>query len=379
MRRTLVAGAPEAGAIRSAAVIGLYSTLPLLATWLGVALFVDALFLVFITIKYSPIVSRIFEHQPTFMPLRVPCGESGETVDFTTDDGVRLSGTFLRSRAFEQAGLIVYCHEYLSDRWSYHPYLDHLRDLGFDLFTFDFRNHGESASEPGYAPLQWTTDREVRDLRAALKVLRSRPDRDPAGFGLFGVSRGGTTGLLAASSEPDVWGVITDGAFPTHGTMVPYIRRWCEIYVPNPILRGLLPSWLFGLVAWTGRWQTERRLNCVFPNVEAAVARLAPRPWLMIHGESDSYISPQIARALYDRGKKYKELWLVKEAKHNRCRETDPAGYRERIRSFLERFAPRRPWLAGPEVSRVASSTGSLADGFSSADISTEVASPVAG
>ncbi len=48
--------------------------------------------------------------------------------------------------------MIVYCHEYLSDRWSYHPYVDHLRDLGFDLFTFDFRNHGESENEPGYGP-----------------------------------------------------------------------------------------------------------------------------------------------------------------------------------------------------------------------------------
>ena len=119
--------------------------------------------------------------------------------------------------------MIVYCHEYLSDRWSFHPYLDHLRDLGFDIFTFDFRNHGESESEPGYAPMQWTSDREVRDLRAALAYLRSRPDRDPAGFGLFGVSRGGTTGLLVAPAERDVWGVITDGAFPTQGTMVAYI------------------------------------------------------------------------------------------------------------------------------------------------------------
>ena len=91
--------------------------------------------------------------------------------------------------------MIVYCHEFLSDRWSFQPYLDHLRDLGYDLFTFDFRNHGESPAEPDYAPMHWTTDHEVRDLRAALAYLRTRPDHDPAGFGLFGVSRGGTTAL----------------------------------------------------------------------------------------------------------------------------------------------------------------------------------------
>ena len=43
--------------------------------------------------------------------------------------------------------------------------------------------------------MHWASDREVRDLRAALAYLRTRPDRDPAGFGLFGVSRGGTTAL----------------------------------------------------------------------------------------------------------------------------------------------------------------------------------------
>ena len=73
--------------------------------------------------------------------------------------------------------MIVYCHEYLSDRWSYYPYVNHLRDLGFDVFTFDFRNHGESESEPGYEPMQWTSDREVRDLRAALgdAAVAARP------------------------------------------------------------------------------------------------------------------------------------------------------------------------------------------------------------
>jgi pimeloyl-ACP methyl ester carboxylesterase len=361
-------------------VSGLQSAFPLIAAWLAVPLFFLVLFVVFVTIKYSPIVSRYFQHQPPFMPLRVSPSDVGETVDFTADDGLRLRGTYLPCRTSEQAGVIVYCHEYLSDRWSYRPYIDHLRDLGFDLFSFDFRNHGESETERGYGPMQWTTDREVRDLRAALETLRLRPDRDPAGFGLFGVSRGGTTSLVAAATEPDVWGVVTDGAFPTHGTMVPYIRRWCDLYIPNPILRSLLPSWFFNLVAWTGRRHTEHRLNCRFPSVEAAAARLAPRPWLMIHGESDSYISPEIAQVLFDRGKEFKELWLVKDAKHNRCRETDPAGYAMRIERFLERFAPRRPWLAQPGALRVASVTDGMADGFSSADISNnEVASPVAG
>ncbi len=211
--------------------IGLQSAFPLVAAWLAVPLFFLVLFVVFLTIKFSPIVSRYFQHQPPFMPLRVSPSDRGETVEFTTDDGLRLAGTYLSSRTPEQAGVIVYCHEYLSDRWSYLPYIDHLRDLGFDLFTFDFRNHGESQSEPGYGPMQWTTDREVRDLRAALETLRQRHDRDPAGFGLFGVSRGGTTGLVTAAMRArrlgrhHRWGVSdprNDG--PVHPSLVRPVR-----------------------------------------------------------------------------------------------------------------------------------------------------------
>ena len=99
----------------------------------------------------------------------------------------------------------------------------------------------------------------------------------------------------------------------------------------------------------------------------------------LIHGARDSYISAEIAQSLYQRGKKYKELWLVPEAKHNRCRETDPVGYAARLLSFFERFAPRRPWLAEPAASAVEALPVSLADRFSSAGISSEVASPVAG
>ncbi len=186
--------------------------------------------------------------------------------------GFDLRGSYLRARTDEQAGVIVYCHEYLSDRWSFHPYLDHLRDLGYDLFTFDFRNHGTSDLDPDYAPLQWTTEHEIHDLRGALAYLRTRDDHDPAGFGLFGVSRGGTTALIVAAAEADVWGVVTDGAFPTRERWSRTSSAGREIYVPSAFLRGLIPMWLFGFPG------LER------PALDGAVAELPvsqrrSRPW----------------------------------------------------------------------------------------------------
>ena len=111
----------------------------------------------------------------------------------------------------------------------------------------------QSDAEPGYQPLQWVTDHEVRDLQAALAYLRTRPDRDPAGVGLFGVSRGGGDGpLRRRRATRGVWGVITDGAFPTRGTMLAYILRWAEIYVgASPSSGGSCPIWVFEFLGWS--------------------------------------------------------------------------------------------------------------------------------
>jgi pimeloyl-ACP methyl ester carboxylesterase len=298
-------------------------------------------FLLYVVLKYSPKVERIFQEMPMFLPLRIARVEGGEDVQFETKDGLSLAGTYFKARTPKRSGVVVFCHEYLSNRWSFQPYADHLRDLGFDLFTFDFRNHGESPSDPVYKPLQWVTNHEELDLDAALSYLRSRPDADPAGVGCFGVSRGGGTALCVAARDPRVWGVITDGAFPTRGTMLAYSLRWAEIYVGNPLFWKAVPVFVFDFLGWFARRRTERKLHCRYANVERAVARLAPRPWLAIHGQKDAYIGVNIAKALFERAGEPKELWIVAGAKHNRCREKDSVAYLDRVATFFTRFGPR--------------------------------------
>jgi pimeloyl-ACP methyl ester carboxylesterase len=307
-----------------------------------VSLLCLVMFLSYLVIKYGPVIVRVFEERPVFMPLKVVPREQGEVVRFPTDSGLELTGSYLARRNRERAGLLVFCHEYLSDRWSCFPYVDHLRDQGYDVFTFDFRNHGSSDGEQDYEPMQWATDREVRDLRAALRYLRGREDHDPAGFGLFGVSRGGSTALVVGSEEFDVWGVVTDGAFPTRGTMTSYMVRWAEIYVRSQVFLATVPRWIYAFVGDMSRLRAQRRRNCRFPNIETAARRLSPRPLLMIHGERDTYIGPDIARSLFDYARDPRELWIVPDAKHNRCRECHPEDYEARVAQFMARSAPRR-------------------------------------
>jgi len=300
-------------------------------------------FVVYLVVRYAPIVGRVFEEMPLLLPLRVPPEPGGQDVRFPTRDGLELAGSYFPANTETRTGVVVFCHEFLGDRHSFLPYAGALRDDGFDVFTFDFRNHGGSQSEPGYRPMQWVSNREVRDLLAALAYLRKRPDADSAGFGLFGISKGGSTALCVAGKDPSVWGVATDGAFPIRGTMTSYIRRWAQIYTKGQFYEPYLPGWIFAFVAWAGRVRTQYRRDCRFPDVERAVAKLGPRPWLMIHGEKDAYIGPEIARTLFAEAKGPKDLWIVPKAKHNRCREAMPEAYRERLRDFFRRSGPRRP------------------------------------
>ncbi len=145
-----------------------------------------------------------------------------------------------------------------------------------------------------------------------------------------------------AAKDPGVWGVTTDGAFPTRGTMLAYILRWAEIYVGlQDLLEARADPGVSISSRWSSRKRIQRKLKCRFPDVERGTARLAPRPLLMIHGEKDSYIGPGIARGLFAAAGDPKELWIVPKAKHNRCREVAGTEYSDRVAAFFLANAPR--------------------------------------
>ena len=137
--------------------------------------------------------------------------------------------------------------------------------------------------------------------------------------------------------------MVTDGAFPTHGTMTAYILRWAEIYVRSKLFLAVVPLWIYSFLGWVSRLRSQRRLNCRFPDIETAVAPpLAapvaddPRRARCLHRAGDRPLLFALAR-------EPKEIWLVPDAKHNRCRECEPEAYAARVIEFLGRYAPRRP------------------------------------
>src|SRR5439155_16578297 len=137
-------------------------------------------------------------------------------------------------------GVILFGLEFGSNRWAAVPACTDLRAAGFDVFAYEPRNQGESDVQPGFDPMQWITDREVADCRAAVEYLKKRPDADPRGIGLYGFSKGANAGLIVAADDPIIKCAVTDGAFGTYSVVVPYIRYWYSFYKEQYSLHGLL-------------------------------------------------------------------------------------------------------------------------------------------
>ncbi len=286
--------------------------------------------------RYTPQIRRIFEERPLFQPTRGEPLPGAKELAVRTCEGLMLRGSYLATPLRPARGLVLFCHEFMGDRWSGQSYWPMLLEAGFDIVAFDFRNHGASDSLAGYSPMHWLTQYEVSDMLEVLQALGRHPAWAALPWVLYGISRGGSAAICAAATDPRVRAVVTDGAFPTHTTALIYMRKWLNLYAEHARIVAHMPDWYLAFIRDRALRRIERDRNCRFPRVEWAIAKLAPRPILMVHGQRDSYIRPEIARRLFASAGEPKQYWEVPRARHNRCIEVAADEYRRRLLKFLD-------------------------------------------
>lgn len=273
---------------------------------------------------------------------------NGEEVSFRAVDGHRLEGIILSHRDDDDPplGMVVFAHEFGTDRSCCLRYCRPLLDAGYDVFSFDFRGHGSSACQEGYRPRQWPSDRERDDMLGAIAFISSwleQQDR-PSDIGLFGLSRGGGAAILASAAVENVRAVVTDGAFSSDTTLEYLMRRFATIFARIRVVAENHPPVFWRFLRWLLFRECARRFNCRFPSVRKAVVRMGPKPILLIHGEKDSYIPIAQSQDLYDLAVGPKSLWIVPGAGHNKSVLVAPKIYAERVLCFFdEHLAVRRP------------------------------------
>ncbi|MEI7837862.1 MAG: alpha/beta fold hydrolase [Planctomycetota bacterium] len=292
--------------------------------------------------KYIRIVLNLFCDTPpplSMGPLDFERLE-GEEVRFRSFDGISLRGMYIRTadRAAVK-GTVVFCHEYGSDMHSCARYGRPLVDAGFDIFTFDYRGHGESSCTRHYHQIQWPSDKELEDTLGACAFVQAELGAQGRNqdIGVFGISRGAGAGLLAACSDDNVKAIVCDGAFSTDATVIALMRRWAHIFSNAKLIYQRHSDLFWRILFWLTMRFAQRKLNRRFPSVRLALRDMRPRPILFIHGQRDSYIRVEQTRILYTDAPDPKYLWIVEKAKHNQSVIIQPEQYAARTIAFFRR------------------------------------------
>ena len=307
-------------------------------TWLlAICAILLALDLV-VRVYYVVIVLRIFETKPPFSVDLFPPDPTAEAIKFTTSNGLTLRGSLYCVPDRDPKGLILFCPETDGSHWSAMSYCHALIDAGFDVLSFDFRGQGESDALPGYVPNHWPTMYEVEDVRAAINFIDGREDLQELPLGLMGVSRGSSLALIAAAECPRVRAVCCEGAYSTDSLMLYFMLHWSTIYLPRWAI-VLIPRWHYKLTTILVRWTSRILRHRPYVVLERWLPRLRNRPVLLVTGERDNYVHPDVARELA----RYihspaAQIWTVPSAKHNRARAVAAAEYDRRLTAFFSQL-----------------------------------------
>ncbi|MGD0898405.1 MAG: alpha/beta fold hydrolase [Thermoguttaceae bacterium] len=283
-----------------------------------------------------------------------------EDCEFPSFDGVTLRGTYVHRHTSQRHGVVVFCHEFGGDRRAAASYVLRLLDRGFDVFAFDFRNHGTSDRMEGYMPRNWATRYEVNDVLGAINYLRTLDDADVAGVALLGLCRGGCAAISAASRHNGIWAVITDGAFESRWVTTTYIRRFMPRFVRPASLLTVVPWFLQVLYGTFVHDLVARKLKHPCIKLKNDIRRVR-QPLLMIHGARDHTIPVELAHRLWRRLRTHARLWIVPKGNHNRSIHSEPEEYQRRICRFLNRHAPRRGLLDSHNASAASPATNGVA------------------
>jgi dienelactone hydrolase len=244
-----------------------------------------------------------------------------EDVSFETSDGLTLHGWYVPSR--NRGAVIAF-----PGRKGPQPHTRMLARHGYGVLLFDRRGEGESEGDP----TSWGWGNE-KDLKAAITFLQRRADVDPDRIGGLGLSVGGEMMIQTAAETDALKAVASEGAG------IRSLRETLEV-----------PS----AEAWLGApfKAVETAATAVFhdqappPSLVALVARIAPRPLLLMYsGEGQGgevQLNPEFHRAAGAPN----TLWEIPGAGHTGGIRAQPEEYERRVIGFFDQ-ALLRPLKSG--------------------------------
>lgn len=302
-------------------------------------------------------IRKVFENVPPFGVVPAEFSPHARQLTIRTADGLTLSGSLHPPASGQTArGLILFCPELNGNRWMATHYCHGLLENGFAVLSFDFRNQGESECQDGYTPIHWVTEYEMTDIAGVLEFIESDPVLSTLPLAAFGVSRGGVAAMAAACRYPRIRAVLADSAFGTMGMIRHFVQRFRHLIVPAWVF-NLLPDWHIESTLQKAIRYSEIARSCRYVHLEREACHLDDTSVRLISGKRDSYVTPNVARALADVFGGPEILWIVNRAKHNMARSVDPLAYDEYVLDHFAAIAQGAPAASPTPLTRESATT----------------------
>jgi len=282
---------------------------------------------------------ELLDRMPPFRVEPAEPQKQATPFEATTKDGLTLRGSIYHPEGEEPRGLVVFCPETIASHWSAVRYCQGLIDAGYIVVSFDFRNQGESDRLEKYDSLHWVTEYEVEDLKTVLDWVRDQAAFSDLPIGVFGVSRGGSVALMAASALRDITFIAADSSYTNDLLIAHYIHRWVRLIVPGWIVNMRGSMWHIYITLKAAFWAQQFRKGCRYLNSSDPFTKVRGKRVLLIAGMNDSYVPTTISQRIQNMlGTQCEDLWLVPRAAHNGARSRDPEQYDQRLTAFFDQM-----------------------------------------
>ncbi len=226
-----------------------------------------------------------------------------EEVDFPSTDGLTLYGVWAHQPT-PGAEVLVYFHGNADNIDTYMGQLGDYWSYGYEVFIFDYRGYGKSEGSPTY-------DGVLDDGLAAVDHVEGYTGLPVEHVPFLGLSLGGAVATRVAGLRPPKV-LITEDMFANGQRLM---NDGSGLDLPD--------GWLL-----VDEWDN------------AAAAAHVTSPFLVVHGDSDTYIQPDSAAEIYAAASDPKRLWLVEGADHAEAAVTDPEGYRATVTCWIAQTCP---------------------------------------
>lgn len=268
---------------------------------------------IFTYVFFGPfLIAYVLTHSARAFVPTYSIGAPHEEVTFTTADGLRLHGWYIPSK--NGAAVISF-----PGRKGTQAPARMLARHGYGVLLFDRRGEGESEGDPN--AWGWAG---YRDVAAAVRFLRGRPDVQQDRIGGIGLSVGGEMMLEAAAKTSGLSAVVSEGAGERS------VREYLDMTSNDRWLA--MPSSV-AVTVGTALFSN----NGPPPSLKDLVGRISPTPVFFIYGQHGQPGERNLNPTYYAAAAAPKALWEVPGSGHVGGLDAQPKEYERRVVGFFDR------------------------------------------